>query len=204
VRLGEREHVRVDARAEVLERDAQRPQPAVAADHRRRRREEQPLRPLNGCGRKRDAQSIAFLSTPGTEALYSGEAITKASAASRRSRSASAPAGIPAPFSTSWSYDGQSKSLIAARSTTPPRSSITVAASAARRSLSEPRRSDAPKTRRRTTRRSARDGSEGMALGIAVVERAPRRRRAPPGGAHGRCHRRRRGQRRAARRDCLA
>ena len=100
VRLREREHVRVDARAEVLERDAQRPEAAVAADHRRRRREQQAVAPLNGCGRKRDTQSIAFLSTPGIDALYSGDAIMNASLVDA-SRSASAPAGKPSLACTS-------------------------------------------------------------------------------------------------------
>ena len=35
VRLGEREHVRVDPRAEVLERHAQCPEPPIAAHHGR-------------------------------------------------------------------------------------------------------------------------------------------------------------------------
>ena len=41
VRLGEREHVRVDPGAEVLEGNPQRPEPAVAARHRRRGRQQQ-------------------------------------------------------------------------------------------------------------------------------------------------------------------
>jgi hypothetical protein len=51
-------------------------------------------RPLNGCGRKRDAQSMVFFRYPGTDALYSGLAMMNASAASSRSRSRSAPGGI--------------------------------------------------------------------------------------------------------------
>ena len=43
VRLGEREHVRVHPRPEMFERNAQCPQPAIAADHGRRRGHEQRL-----------------------------------------------------------------------------------------------------------------------------------------------------------------
>jgi hypothetical protein len=50
--------------------------------------------PLNGCGRMRDAQSITFLSTPGIEALYSGEEIMNASAALSRRLNSCAGAGI--------------------------------------------------------------------------------------------------------------
>ena len=39
--LREREHVRIDPRAEVLERDPQRPEPSVPSDHRRRRGQQQ-------------------------------------------------------------------------------------------------------------------------------------------------------------------
>src|SRR5207237_3162325 len=43
VRLREGEHVRIDARAEMLERDPQRPEPAVATRHRWRRGEQETL-----------------------------------------------------------------------------------------------------------------------------------------------------------------
>src|SRR5712692_1613723 len=79
-----------------------------------------PCRSLNGCGRYRDTQSIAFLSSPGIEELYSGETTTKASLASSRRRNASTPGGNPPPSWSSWSYEGESNSCIDARSTVPP------------------------------------------------------------------------------------
>jgi hypothetical protein len=103
---------------------------------------------LKGCGLNRDTQSIAFLSSPGIDALYSGDAMTKASESSRRARSASAPLGKPSRSCTSASNDGMSKSVIEARSTVPPFASTTSAASAASRELSDPARSDAEKTRK--------------------------------------------------------
>ena len=62
-----------------------------------------PCRPLNGCGRIRLAQSMMFLRTPGIDALYSGEAMRNASAASSRSLSRNAPGATPLPTSTSRS-----------------------------------------------------------------------------------------------------
>src|SRR3954471_4682630 len=50
--LGEREHVGVDARAEVFQRDAQRPESAVAANHGRRRRHEKGLLAVERLGLK--------------------------------------------------------------------------------------------------------------------------------------------------------
>ena len=44
----EREHVGVDARAEMLEGDAQGPDAAVAADHRRRSRQQQGVSLVEG------------------------------------------------------------------------------------------------------------------------------------------------------------
>jgi hypothetical protein len=40
---------------------------------------------LNGCGRTRETQSMTFFSTPGIDALYSGEAMMNASFATGRS-----------------------------------------------------------------------------------------------------------------------
>jgi hypothetical protein len=60
-----------------------------------------PARSLNGCGLRRDTQSIEFLSTPGIEALYSGEATTNPLQASSRRRNSSAPGGNPSSFWTS-------------------------------------------------------------------------------------------------------
>ena len=62
-----------------------------------------PWRSLNGCGWKRDTQSIAFLSTPGIEALYSGDATTNPWQASSWRRNSSAPGGNPSSFCTSRS-----------------------------------------------------------------------------------------------------
>ncbi len=52
-------------------------------------------RPLNGCGRDREPQSMLLSSIPGIAAFYSGLAMTKASAASSRRRSSTLPAGMP-------------------------------------------------------------------------------------------------------------
>jgi hypothetical protein len=60
-----------------------------------------PCLPLNGCGRTRDTQSIKFLSAPGIDALYSGEAMTKASAASSHRRKRVAGSGTPVSCSKS-------------------------------------------------------------------------------------------------------
>jgi hypothetical protein len=46
---------------------------------------------------------MLFFSIPGIAALYSGLAMTKASAASSRWRISAAPAGMPSVSSTSWS-----------------------------------------------------------------------------------------------------
>src|SRR6516165_3834245 len=48
---------------------------------------------LNGCGRKRETQSMEFLISPGMEPLYSGDEIMKASFANNRLRNSSAPGG---------------------------------------------------------------------------------------------------------------
>src|SRR3954451_24253993 len=85
----------------------------------------------------RDAQSRAFLRTPGMEELYSGDAIRTASAVSIALRSRRAPAG-PAPASSSWSEG--STSFSPPKSSTAPdggRSSAAVRSSA---TLCEPRR----------------------------------------------------------------
>jgi hypothetical protein len=60
-----------------------------------------PWRPSNGCGRKREVQSMTFLSMPGIDMLYSGDAMMKASLASRRRCSSWAPGGMPSAVSTS-------------------------------------------------------------------------------------------------------
>jgi hypothetical protein len=51
--------------------------------------------PLNGCPLIRDIQSMAFLSPPGREWLYSGEAITTPSAAAILSARRRAGSGTP-------------------------------------------------------------------------------------------------------------
>src|SRR5215211_3192835 len=121
-------------------RSDQRPRLSPAIDGEAESRS--PCRPLNGCGRKRDAQSIAFLRTPGIEALYSADAMTNASAALMRRQSSRAGSGRSPPLSASPSYDGQSKSSMRARSTSAPARSAVRAASSARRALSEQRRSE--------------------------------------------------------------
>lgn len=65
---------------------------------------------LKGCGRLRDTQSIRFLRTPGIEALYSGETMTRAFAPRSRSVKRAAAAGGPSAVSESPSYAGTSKS----------------------------------------------------------------------------------------------
>src|SRR5512141_112251 len=90
---------------------------------------------------------MRFLRMPGMDALYSGDETMNPSVDSSLERNRSAPAGIPEEASTSPSYEGQSKSLIVARTTVPPAAATTEAASVARRSLSEPLRKDAPKMR---------------------------------------------------------
>src|SRR5688572_7541850 len=102
---------------------------------------------------------MLFLSAPGIEKLYSGAAMTKASLASRRCRNASAPGGKPSATLASSSYEGASKSRIDARSTVPPGCSIERAASPTSRALSEPARSEAAKTRKRTGSRAASDAT---------------------------------------------
>src|SRR5439155_17838472 len=109
---------------------------------------------LNGCGLKRDTQSIEFFSAPGIEALYSGELITKASLVWMHSRNLSAPGGNPSSFCTSALYEGVSKSGIDVTSTAPPLASIVVAARRASRPLSESALKEAEKTRKRTGSRS--------------------------------------------------
>jgi hypothetical protein len=64
--------------------------PRMAADRR-----------ASGTSGGRDAQSIAFLSTPGTEWLYSGVAISSASAAWTRRRSSPTTGGKPAASTSS-------------------------------------------------------------------------------------------------------
>jgi hypothetical protein len=49
----------------------------------------------NGCGLKRETQSIEVFSSPGNDAVYSGELITKASLVCTHSRNWSAPGGNP-------------------------------------------------------------------------------------------------------------
>ena len=78
VRLREREHVRVDARAEVLQRHAQRPQAAVAADHRRRSGHQQPVLLVERLRAEPRDPVDHVLERPGIDALYSGEQITNA------------------------------------------------------------------------------------------------------------------------------
>lgn len=89
------------------------------------------------------------------EPLYSGDAMTKASLASRRRRNASGPGGRPLVFCTFWLQDGPSKSGIAATSTVPEFFSITRAARPASPVFSDSARSDAENTRKRTGPRCA-------------------------------------------------
>lgn len=105
---------------------------------------------LNGCGRTRETQSMAFFSNPGTEALYSGDEITNASQRLILSHRANAPAGSPSESSRSPSYSGMSKSRILARSTSAPVSTIMFDAREASCALVDPARSAAPNTRTRT------------------------------------------------------
>src|SRR5687768_4511474 len=105
-----------------------------------------PYRRVNGCGLKRDVQSMTFLSRPGIEALYSGDTRMKPSLPSRRSFSRTAPSGMCPSCSSSPSYEGQSKSDMDARSAVPPNDSTTCPASVASRSFSELLRRDAPNT----------------------------------------------------------
>ena len=70
---------------------------------------------LNGWGLNRETQSIEFLSAPGNEKLYSGALMTMASLACTASRRFSAPAGKPSSAWRSASYEGASKSRIAAK-----------------------------------------------------------------------------------------
>ena len=93
---------------------------------------------------------MRFLSVPGIDALYSGDAMMNASLPWSRARNAAAPAGIPFAASRSPSYEGPSKSFIAARSTVAPLCSAIRAARAASFRLNESARSDAAKTSTRS------------------------------------------------------
>src|SRR5438552_4012908 len=104
---------------------------------------------LNGCGLKRDTQSIEFFNTPGIEALYSGELITKASLLWMHSRSLSAPGGNPAVSCRSALYEGASKSDMEVGSTVPPLASIAAAARRASRPFSESALREAENTKKR-------------------------------------------------------
>src|SRR5436190_18108333 len=83
---------------------------------------------LNGCGRDLETQSMIFLRFPGMEPLYSGDEIIKASLDKSLFRNCSAPAGCEPSNSRSWLNEGQSNSLILAKSTFPPLPVITVEA----------------------------------------------------------------------------
>jgi hypothetical protein len=117
-----------------------------------------PARSLNGCGLRRDTQSIEFLSTPGIEALYSGAATTNPLQASRQRRNSSAPSGNPSSYWTSVSYEGVSKSRMDLRSTSPSLASMVTAARRPSSALSDPSRSDAEKTRNRMGSRCCASG----------------------------------------------
>ena len=96
VRLRQRKHVGVDSRAPrcsngMRSDHSPRLPPTIDGDAE----SNSACFPLNGCGRKRDAQSTAFFSAPGIDALYSGEAMMNASAALIRRQSACAPSGGP-------------------------------------------------------------------------------------------------------------
>ncbi len=89
------------------------------------------------------------------EPLYSGEAMTKPSDASRRSLKFCAPDGKPTSDSSSASNDGESNSSIDARSTAPPLAAIVSTASSASFELREPVLIDAEKTRNRIGSRAS-------------------------------------------------
>ncbi len=82
--------------------------------------------------RGREAQSIAFLSPPGIEPLYSGVANRIASAEPHASRRRTTGSGA-SPLSRSWSYTGSSAMPAASKSSTSTPSGA--ASIAARRSL---------------------------------------------------------------------
>src|SRR4051812_25006607 len=96
---------------------------------------------------------MVFLSTPDIEALYSGDAMIKPSAAWSLSCRARAPSGRPVVISMSWSYGGHWKSDIVDRSTDPPFCSTIAEARVASLSFIEPERIDAPNTRNFTEHR---------------------------------------------------
>ena len=77
----------------MLEGDAQARTPRLPPTIEGEADSSRACRSWKGCGWKRETQSTAFLSTPGIEALYSGEQITNASVAFSRRRSSSAAAG---------------------------------------------------------------------------------------------------------------
>lgn len=129
VRLRQGERVGEYARPEMLKRHPKCPQATVAAAIDGDRR--MPWSSLNGCGLNRETQSMAFLSAPGIDALYSGDEMTKASQPTRRRRNSSDPGGhVPSSW-TSALYEGASKSDIDAWLTSPPLASMQSAASRA-------------------------------------------------------------------------
>jgi hypothetical protein len=115
---------------------------------------------------------MRFFNAPGIDALYSGDAITNPSAASRRRRSSSAPAGMPSSRSRSPSYGGTPNCAIPAWSTSAPATSMTEVASAARRPLIDPDRREPAKTRKRTGSRdeSCQSWSRSTRLHGRVLE----------------------------------
>src|SRR5918997_7032331 len=133
-----------------------------------------PLSTLSGNGR--DAQSSAFLSPPGTEALYSGVAISSASASSTSSRKSRTDAGGES--SRSSSKIGRAPRPSHSTSSTPGGSASPAARSSLR--LWEPRRTlpEMPRIRMGLVLRDERqlDG-QGDLVGERVA--AGRQRRVP-------------------------
>jgi hypothetical protein len=84
---------------------------ARAAERPLRAREDGDRLVLPGLVRRREAQSMAFLSAPLSEKLYSGLAISTPSACAISARSRFAGSGMPA-SNTSWSNIGRSAMLV--------------------------------------------------------------------------------------------
>src|SRR6201987_1639089 len=115
---------------------------------RRSRRPACPPAGGGGAGVGRDAQSIAFLSTPGIDPLYSGVANSTASASRIAAMNASAP-GIPPPVSCSSVSSNGSTALSSSNTTSSTPGGSSSAAARSRRRLCESGRSDptTPRTR---------------------------------------------------------
>ncbi len=89
---------------------------------------------------------MAFFSTPGTEALYSGEAMISACASSILRQRSRAPFGSPSSASTSPSYGGIGKSPSVADSASAPAPTTRAETTAASRALTDPLREEPDST----------------------------------------------------------